>query len=119
MGAPAAAPPLHERLASFSRYVALVADQIAALEAGAGVRARELGDARAELEEELGDVPALLREALQVIEERLQSDELLRDRWRSLQDDAFRITRTLPPKGPRKGRYLEDRADAGRLDLRL
>lgn len=124
-GAPAA--ELRTRLQCYARYVALIADQLEALEQGDSARLRQTQEARDELERELAggeaedadDLDSLVRRGAEAVERRLAEERSLRSRWTSLEDDAIRVTRTVRASRPGRGRYPATGALAAQLDVRF
>ena len=114
---------LSERLRSYARFAALIADQVEALEQRDGVRLRELGGERAALEDELrdeaGELPDLLGEAVQAVEDHLAEHEALRSRWTSLEAGALRATRAVGLRRAAQGRYPTPALPDTRLDVRF
>lgn len=129
---------LAERLQVYSRLLALVADELAALEGGDAAKRRELSDARAELMRELFPPPddeapedappapepvaaltALLSEALDALRQTEEDEKRSRDRWISLEGDALKALQGARMSGPRAGRYLELASSDALLDVRF
>lgn len=136
----AASPPRTrpERLRDFGRYLALVADELDALEQRDLPRLRELQEQRLELERELRpdreeeetgsrgeplpfaeDLAGLLAEGLDTLQQGAEEDRISRDRWTTLEHDALRAMQGTRLRGVRRGQYLELASGDARLDVRF
>lgn len=127
---------LQERLRGYARYVALVADQLEALEQGDRTRLRDLHEARAELEREMqgeppeeddpeatAPSPAELQEALtagiRLLELAVETSQATQEEWTRLQDRVRSATVGLRPARVAWDRYPEAEAGVARLDVRF
>lgn len=114
------APRLDVRLEAYARYLSLVAEQLRALEGGELGRLRTLLEERAALETELDEeIEALLTRALDALDQGMERDQELRDHWRSLQEDALRVTRGVHAPRLHRGRYPQGPQTPARLDVRF
>lgn len=139
--APGTPPPslreheeLRRRLQAYSRQISLIAEQIAALDAGSLGRFHELAVERHRIERELGDAgappfgdaPAApeglddeLAQALRDMQGRVEGDERVRDRLQGLQDAALHATRGLEIRRPEGGEYMTAGRVPCQLDVRM
>ena len=133
MTAEAEGSELLDRLQRYSRYVAIVAGQLDALDRGDHDRVLVLMGERRLLEPECSlegggwdsdSMPPSLQEALvsglSELERRFEMDRSLEDHWISIRDGALRSARSLALRSlPPVGRYAAADSCGERLDLRL
>jgi hypothetical protein len=121
---------LAERLQLYSRYVALVAEQLDALGRDDRGRLKELVEERGRLEAGLAHAPGepigdamsiedLLGAGLASLAERIDAIRRMEDRWSLLNDGAVRSARTVAPPTVRGGRYPEPAPHDRQVDRRL
>jgi hypothetical protein len=124
----AAAPvELTERLQLYSRYVAIVVEQLQALAAEDSIRITELDVKRRELEDRLNDDPGsephtldeFLDLGLAAIEQSSEGARQLEERWIQLSGDALRSARRVGTVSLRNGSYPDVRLAETRFDRRL
>lgn len=134
-GLPAAREPrasLPERLLGYSRYLALVAEALHAVEQHDEPRLRALQQERLRLARELAEVDedaplppphlelyALLRAGLEEIEAHAGQEEHERALWGRLESGALRAAHSLGPPLPRSGVYRAFAGPDKKFDVRL
>jgi hypothetical protein len=124
----AAAPvELTERLQLYSRYVAIVAEQLQALATEDSARIAELDVERHELEERLNDdqgsdphtLDEFLDLGLAAIQQSSEGARQLEERWIQLSGDALRSARRVGTVSLRNGSYTDARLAEISFDRRL
>ncbi|MEX2570312.1 MAG: hypothetical protein WD737_03335 [Gemmatimonadota bacterium] len=124
---------LSERLQLYARYVALVAEQLAALREDRPYELTNLEEERAGLEARLQDTDGrvvddtitaarldeFLSLGLAALQEDVDGKHALEDRWARLSDGAIRSARVVAPPRIPGGSYPETRSAGSRLDRRL
>jgi hypothetical protein len=120
MNLPLPAPPpadepasLPDRLQRYSRYLALVAEQLAAMERRDVARLQAIEEEREEIERgwQEEDTPppeeirALLHSGLRQLEEQADQEEEERERWTLIQSGAIQAAHVLRPRPLRIGSY--------------
>jgi hypothetical protein len=127
---PAPAPSRSERLHLLAKRIALLADEIGALDTGDLPRLRELAEQRAALETEIRGADAqgdslphalyaeLVEEAVRDLQEREEQARQAREELIQLRDGSLTLARSLatPPTG---GRYPELKGTGGQLNVCL
>ena len=120
-----------EALLRYSRYVAIVAEQLQAATAGDRERMLALLEERRLLEDELNPSPddenepepsmdELLTSALAELSANLEADRLDKDQWLQISSGALTSARSLSRRPAAvAGRYPEPGARGERLDLRF
>ena len=129
---PEVAPPsLAETLHRYSRYLAIVAEQLEASAEGDLQKLMTLLGDRIVLEvdlepfnqdedEPVASLDELLMQALAEVNEKVESDRLDKDQWVQLSNDALTSARTLSLRpAAAAGRYPEPGATGERLDRRF
>jgi hypothetical protein len=126
--APAEEPSsLPDRLQRYSRYVALIAEQLAAMERRDVARVQEIEEERREIErgwEEDATPPpeeirALLHSGLRRLEDRAGQEEEERELWTRIQSEAIVAAHALRPRPLRIGRYGALGGAANKVDVRF
>jgi hypothetical protein len=125
---PPPAPTRSERLHRLAKRVALLADQIDALDLGDLPRVRELGEERAALEAEIlgadADVDALTEglyaelvdEAVRELQDRVEQERQTRDEIAQLRDGSLTLARSIP-RPTAGGKYPEADGTGGQLNV--
>lgn len=121
-----------ERLQRYSRYAALVAEQLEALRSGDLDRLRRLNVERMLLQGEddwpegeageskpLSDLHDVLRSGIDELEERFDGRRRVDERLSLISAGALRTARELPVTPTRRRRYPEISARQSRVDLRF
>ena len=128
--APGAEPKRGERLRTIARCIALLADEVEALEQGDAPRARDLAEQRAALDAELRAedeeaaplYPALyttpVGEALQELTRRAEGDRRAREELEYLRDFSLPLARGIPSPAA-GGRYPDLELEDSQYDVRL
>jgi hypothetical protein len=126
--APAEEPPsLPDRLQRYSRYVALVAEQLEALERRDAARLQAIEEERREIErgwqEDVTPPPeeirALLRSGLRQLEDQAGQEEEERELWTRIESGAIRAAHVLRPRPLRIGRYAALENADNTVDVRF
>lgn len=127
-------PALPGRLQTYSRFVALVAEQLDALQRKDAARLQELGEERVRLEREMAEpeavesirspaanehLGALLAAGLHELEHQTEQAQHAREVWSLLQDGALLAARDLRPAPLRSGHYQAIGITAAQVDVRF
>jgi ATP-dependent exoDNAse (exonuclease V) beta subunit len=126
--APAEVPAsLPDRLQRYSRYVALVAEQLAAMERRDVARLQAIEEEREEIERgwQEEDTPppeeirALLHSGLRQLEDQAGQEEEERELWTRIQSEAIVAAPALRPRPFRIGSYSAQGSAANTVDVRF
>jgi hypothetical protein len=118
---------LPDRLQRYSRYVALIAEQLAAAERRDVVRVQEIEEERREIErgwqedatQPPEEIRALLQSGLRQLEDQAGQEEEERELWTRIQSEAIVAAHVLRPRPLRIGSYGALGSAANTVDVRF